>query len=135
MFFSGIKQVQKPSQAILSVFFNQTDMAVVSRSAFDTAVELNPQIGRNTKILAASKPFVTNVICLNNGMGKEMREKYLKLSLKMHDDVRMFQTFMLFGASRIAAWEPSYIQNVRELVDKHRALPRSTGLLANHTID
>src|SRR5271157_4849131 len=49
-FFGSDKEVKKASQAVLPVFFKQADACLVTRSAFETMVELNPQIGRELMV-------------------------------------------------------------------------------------
>ena len=51
----------KPSQAILPVFFKQAEAALVTRATFDTAVELNPQLGAALRTLSRSPQLIPAV--------------------------------------------------------------------------
>lgn len=53
-FFSDTRLCPKPNLAALPVFFGQADACVISRSSFEVLGELNPQVHRQLRILAAS---------------------------------------------------------------------------------
>jgi ABC-type phosphate/phosphonate transport system substrate-binding protein len=130
VFFKEVKNAQKPSQAILSLFFNQVDAAIVSSSAFETAVELNPQLGRRLKIFATSKPFVTSIVCVRNGLDEDFKKEFVDSALNGHNDPRAFQTFIMFKMTRIVRWETSYLRNTRELIEQFKRLSNRRELLA-----
>ena len=46
LFFRQVSESSAASQAIMKVFFNHADAAIVSRGALETSKVLNPQIGR-----------------------------------------------------------------------------------------
>ena len=49
-----IKEAQKPSQALMPVFFRQADACVASRHYFEVNSELNPQIQRELMSISNS---------------------------------------------------------------------------------
>ena len=57
-FFREIATATRPSRAILPVFFGQADACLVTRKNFAVAVELNPQLSAQLRVLAASPPLV-----------------------------------------------------------------------------
>lgn len=71
--FISIKEVDKVSQAVLPLFFKQVDACLVSRSGFETMVELNPQIGEQLTILATSPGFVLGGVFFERIFGKILR--------------------------------------------------------------
>ncbi len=121
-FFFDLRNVQKPSQAILPVFFKQIDAGVVTRSAFEAAVVLNPQLGRRLKILSFSEPYVTVTVCMRDSLDMDLKKRHVEYALKFHEDPRRLQTYVMFKINRIALWEPSFLDNVRDLIEKHRQL-------------
>jgi phosphonate transport system substrate-binding protein len=60
-FFADVRQAPKPALAILPVFFRQAGAALVTRSGFETASELNPQLARELKVLARSPEVIPMV--------------------------------------------------------------------------
>lgn len=130
-FFDEVRAVQKPSQAMLPVFFNQMDAAVVTRYAYETMVELNPQLGRKLKILCSSKPFVTVAVCLRNNLDEKVKKRYVDYVVKIHENPRALQTFTIFKVTQLVRWEPSFLDNVRELMEKYNQLSRAIESLDN----
>lgn len=53
-FFGGEQLKDKVGEVVLPVFFHREQAAVISRQAFSTAAELNPQLGRDLRVLAVS---------------------------------------------------------------------------------
>ena len=50
-FFGSIKEVAKPAQALLPVFFGEADACLIPYQTFHTMVELNPQLAEQVMIL------------------------------------------------------------------------------------
>jgi ABC-type phosphate/phosphonate transport system substrate-binding protein len=118
-FFKEVKQVQKPSQAILPVFFNQIDAGIVIRSAFQTAAELNPQIGRQIRTLSTSPQLVMAVVCLRSDLSVGQRERFIREALKLHEKTAGLQTFNIYKLDRLVVWDSSYFNNVRDFMRKY----------------
>jgi hypothetical protein len=57
-FFAKITIVKKPNLAILPVFFRQAGAALVSRTNFEIAGELNPQLTKDVRVLVASPEVI-----------------------------------------------------------------------------
>jgi hypothetical protein len=53
------------TKVVLPVFFQHADVAAVTRSGFATAVEMNPQLGKNLRILAVSPKVVPTLLCFH----------------------------------------------------------------------
>jgi ABC-type phosphate/phosphonate transport system substrate-binding protein len=75
-FFKEIREVAKTSQVVLPIFFGQVDVGVVIRTAFDTAVTLNPQIGQQLRIIAISPRLVPMVTCFRTTLQAERKALY-----------------------------------------------------------
>jgi ABC-type phosphate/phosphonate transport system substrate-binding protein len=124
-FFQEIKEVAKTSQAILPVFFRQIDAGVVTQSAFDAAVALNPQIGKQVKILATSPKLVPMVTCFSTFLSPDRRKAFVEKALKLHENPKGLQSFNVFKLERLVQWEPWYFDSTRDLIKK-RKLASST---------
>jgi ABC-type phosphate/phosphonate transport system substrate-binding protein len=121
-YFKEIKEVQKASQAILPVFFGQKEAGIVTRSAFDAAVTLNPQIGKKVTILAASPPFVPMVTCVRRTLDPASKSRISSKALTLHQTPSGLQTFTLFKIDRFVLWEPGFAETTRALVRQLRDL-------------
>jgi ABC-type phosphate/phosphonate transport system substrate-binding protein len=130
-FFREIKEVQKPSQVILPIFFKQLESGIVIKSAFETAVQLNPQIGRELRILSTSPKIVPLVICLRNSLPSEQKELYRKQAMKLHENPSGLQAFNIFKLDRLVSWDPAYLKNIRDLMGKYKSLRSSPSRPAN----
>jgi phosphonate transport system substrate-binding protein len=121
-FLKEIREVQKPTQAILPVFFKQIDAGVALKSVFETAAALNPQIGKQLKVIAVSPQIVMLVVCMRKSLGKELRDRYVKQGLKLHEAPAGLQQLNIIKLDRLVAWDPSYFDNVRDLIRRQGIL-------------
>jgi ABC-type phosphate/phosphonate transport system substrate-binding protein len=119
------KIVGKTSQAILPVFFSQMDAALVVKSAYQTAVTLNPQIGRDLKIIAASTPLVPIIVCLRESLSDVQRAQIEDRALRLHETPEGLQTFTIFKIDRIVSWQKGFETNVRQLMEEYETLKRA----------
>ena len=60
-FFGKVTHVTKPSQAILPIFFRPSGAALVTHAQLNLAVELNPQLANNVRVLAFSPMMIPAV--------------------------------------------------------------------------
>ena len=82
-FFGKITYVQKPNLAILPVFFKQATAALVTRAAFETVGELNPQLSRQIRILKSSQELVPGVGAYRRGANSAALELYRTQALNL----------------------------------------------------
>jgi hypothetical protein len=123
-----LQTITKRSQAAMAVFFRQVDAAVEVRPAFETAVELNPQLGRELKVVARSPELLPGLVCLRNGMPPAVRRRFLEEAVRLHDLPQFRQTFLLMRITRLMGWDPRYLDTARVLLarrdDLRKGLPR-----------
>jgi phosphonate transport system substrate-binding protein len=124
-YFLEIKEVAKASQVILPVFFKQIDAGIVTKSAFDAAVALNPQIGRQLISVATSQKLVPMVTCFSTLIHPERRKLFLEQALKLHENPKGLQSINFFKLDRLVQWEPRYLDAMKDLLKK-RKLAAST---------
>jgi ABC-type phosphate/phosphonate transport system substrate-binding protein len=96
LLFGSMKEVGKAQQAILPVFFRQVDACVVNRSAFRTVTELNPQIGRDLSVLAASAELPTGITCFHPDLSEAEKKEFIRISMKRVDSPVGRQILTLF---------------------------------------
>jgi ABC-type phosphate/phosphonate transport system substrate-binding protein len=64
------------NQVVLPVFFHRMDGACLARRHWDTAVELNPQLGRDLRVLAVSPKIVPIAVCFRRNCSVEGRRSF-----------------------------------------------------------
>jgi ABC-type phosphate/phosphonate transport system substrate-binding protein len=124
-FFGDVRTVSKASQAVLPVFFGQSAAALVDDGSLKTIGELNPQVARQVRTLAASVPLLAAVICTRGDFPEDRREYLIGAIRAMTDDPRGQQTMALFKSSGMVAFEPSTMTAVEALVAEHDSLTAS----------
>jgi phosphonate transport system substrate-binding protein len=87
----------------------------VGLDAFETMVELNPQIGKELMVLMESPPFLDNVIGFRKGYDKEWQKELVDTGLKLHEDPEGQQVLMLFHRKRLTPFKSEYLDSLRKL--------------------
>ncbi len=74
---------EKDSSALLKLFFNKADIAVIPKNTYETAIELNPQIQKNiTTLYESPKIFLENEITLIHKKSSPRYQKAFLISTK-----------------------------------------------------
>ena len=120
--FASIKEVDKVSKAVLPVFFKQVDACLVSRSGFDTMVELNPQIGEQLKILATSPGFVLAGVFFRKDFREDIKKLVMDTCMKFCTYPSGRQIVTLFKAEAFAPFKPSYFETLLDLTKEYERL-------------
>ncbi len=99
-FFQSLKMVDKPSQAVFPVFFKQADVCLVPRWAYDTMVELNPQVGSETKILALSPSLSRGALFMRKGINGG-KQTLIDSALELGNSAKSKQLMALFNYEKL----------------------------------
>lgn len=121
-FFSEIKIVGKPSQAILHVFFNQIDACVIPEESFKTMLELNPQLKNELVIIERSPDLVSEMLCLKKNIRENIKVATLDLAQKLSQTVSGKQILSLFRSEGFLEFKLEYIKATKELIDKYEEI-------------
>jgi ABC-type phosphate/phosphonate transport system substrate-binding protein len=121
-FFASIKTVNKVSQAVLPVFFNQVDACLVSRSGFETMAELNPQIGEQLAIMATSPSFVLSGVFFRKDFRKDIQKHIIDTCMKFSTYPSGKQILTLFKAESFAPFKPSHFETLLDLTKEYEHL-------------
>jgi hypothetical protein len=70
--FSAISEADNPSRAVLQVFFHQADACLVTAGIFKIASEMNPQVGRELRVLVESPKVVPGLFFFRPGYVAEV---------------------------------------------------------------
>lgn len=121
-FFKTVKEVEKPSAAVLPVFFGQADAAIVTSRAFETMAELNPQLSRQLKTLARSPGLVAALVCVRKDLFRTLHAEFEEFEAKFNSDLASKQVLSLFRMDNIERFKPSYLVETERLFAEHRKL-------------
>lgn len=114
------------SPAVLKVFFRQVDVCLVNRRGFETMKELNPQLGQQLRVLAASAELVPSVFCFRADFSSSVKEKLLAEITKVHLSPSGKQVMTMFQSDRLEEWPASCLESGLELLARHRRLSAAT---------
>jgi hypothetical protein len=121
-YLQSVKAVDRPAQAVLPVFFGQSDACLVTRRASEDLVELDPQIGKQLVALATSPPFLPSLMCFRTAYREDSKSVTLESALSLHDKAEGKQVLRLFRTDRLGRFEPSYLDNLLDLATAYDAL-------------
>lgn len=110
--------VDKSSRAISDVFFNKTDAAVVSEGEFNLSNELNPQIGKQLKIIDSSKPLLYGVICYTDRLQTHKNiglDEIIDNFCSMHKTKIGKHFLQIFRITQFIPFKDEYMKNSEEL--------------------
>ncbi len=124
--FGAVVAAPKVARGVLPVFFGQAAACLVSRTAFDLMVELNPQIGGALGPLATSPPLVSGVLLLDRKFAAPLRPRLLDALLSLHGSPRGLQVLSLFDVDRITGGTLDQLAPSLELVRQVERVRRST---------
>jgi len=123
-FFSSYTVVEKPSAAVLPVFFGKADACIVDEDSFTLLCTLNPQVGRHLAAVEISEPFLNSVICLTRDgwANDQLRADVFAKFAALGDEPAGRQLLTLFKSDRLAPIRPDAFDTIEALFRKNRAL-------------
>jgi phosphonate transport system substrate-binding protein len=117
--FGSVKATKKPSQTVLPVFFKQADACIITRNAFETMAELNPQLGRELLSIASSPPLVSSIGVLRQDYYDKHGAYLTGELIRLHEDPQGKQILMLFHKDRLIPYRPEHIASVEAMLREH----------------
>ena len=109
-------EANKPSQAIMGVFFRRYHAAVVNRGSLETCIAVNPQLGKDLVVLESSKSLVGEISCLPAAIGKKLRLAMDTAAGTLHETTVGRQMTTLFHIDRVIPFNDSYLAGLEELL-------------------
>lgn len=124
--FQVIKKVkEKPSQAILPVFFKQTDVCIVREESYEAVVEMNPQVKKFTRVLMTSQPLIRGVTVFRKGFDPTKRDNVIKSSKKLHLNPKGKQVLTLFKVDNIIELKTEDLASIQALYRQYQELSKA----------
>jgi len=112
-FFSQVRSANKPSQALLPVFFRQADACIVTKKSFNTLAELNPQIKKDLVSIETSPTFPNGLMCINKNINTDTKEKIIIAAKTLSKSTSGKQILKLFKSEDIINFEDKYIFEIK----------------------
>lgn len=115
-FFGSLSPRDKLNQVMLPVYFRNTDGAFVTRRSWETAAELNPQLGRDLRPLAVSPKVIPLVMAFHRNCNPESRNALIEQMLHVPYAITADQMNALFQSSGFVARPGSVMKESVDLV-------------------
>lgn len=126
-FLGRIEPASKLSAVVLPVFFGQSKACVVTRSGFETMTELNPQLGRDLRVLAQSSGLATTVMFFRRDFQPAYLDEMIHAMLGMHRSPSGRQILMLAQGDALVLAPPAALDSARNLVRNWHQVKRKPG--------
>lgn len=124
--FASITSQEKLSAVILPVFFQQADACLVTRGAWQTMGELNPQVTMKLRHLARSPDIVPMVIFFRAEYRSPLRQKVIEALENMEQTPSGRQILTLFHGVAVKEAPLSALDSARALHDQARVAESAT---------
>jgi ABC-type nitrate/sulfonate/bicarbonate transport system substrate-binding protein len=120
VFFTVVRQAEKPAGAVLPVFFRQADACVVAESAFTVLKELNPQIGRRLQVLRRSPGFVRVLMCATDMMDSKEAKIITDEAAGLDKSPEGQQLLTIIQMKHLFRFEPEYLNATTNLFHRYQ---------------
>ena len=116
-FFQQFELAERPTAAVLPVYFGSRDACVVDESSFALMKELNPQVGAKLATVAASPPIESFVICASQTDWSTplFYPDLIKMLSNLDGNPRGKQILTLFKLDHLLPYREEYLDSARAL--------------------
>lgn len=123
-FFGSLSPRDKVNQVLLPVFFRHADAACLARRSWETAVELNPQLGRDLRPLAVSPKVIPILFAFHSNCNPASRSYLLESIVRISSEIASKQITALFQSSGFVARPGSVMKGTLDLLRQSERVPR-----------
>jgi len=131
----GITEEIKLVQTVLPVFFHKADACVVTLKGFKTMTELNPQVGRQLRVLATSPELVPSGFFFRTGYPPAQQKECLAEFTRVHTNPTGQQILTVFQTERLEEYPATVLDSSLALLARHRQLMAGTNDLKSVAIE
>ena len=117
--FESFAEAPGLTKVVLSVLFRRTDACVVTRSDFETMLELSPQTGKQLVVFATSPPLVPSIFGFRTEYNSPVRTQILADIARWHDSPPGKQILNLFQCDRLEERPISALESTLALLANH----------------
>lgn len=115
-FFGRVESGTKLSAVILPVFFGRAKACLVTQDGFQTMAELNPQVGRELRVMARSAVLVPMVSFLRRDFTPPFRQSLITSLATLHEVASGRQVLNLVQADAVVILAPGDLDSARDLM-------------------
>ena len=121
---SGISKNFRPAQVVLPVYFGKVDACLLTRRTLNTMYELNPQLSRSLRVMAASPVLVHTFFAAH-------RDSRIKVPIftrmtATRQSLTAMQVLTLFHSSGFIVRDDRCLVSANSLLDEYDQLASST---------
>jgi phosphonate transport system substrate-binding protein len=121
-FFTAIQAADKPTRLVLPVFFGQAEACLVTQSAYQTMVELNPQLGQKLRVLVRSPGVIKSLFCVVHDLDPKFVAETKKRLHSMHLTEDGQQLTMIFRLKRFFPFRPEDLEATERILNRYRTI-------------
>jgi hypothetical protein len=120
----SVSREKRSQQLVHRLFFNQADATLITRNAFETAVELNPQIGQHLQVLDAHsfKGRTLTVGLFSSKVSPADAQAITEAAMKLQNTVRGRQILDIFQSDAVSPSRVTDLAPYRTLLARQQAL-------------
>lgn len=126
-FFRSIIPALKPAQVILPVFFGQAEAGITTNKSFQLMCELNPQLGRQIKLLAVSPPLVSSIHAFHRNYAGPYRDKLVRILSNLPSSISGKQLMVLFQTEKLVMRHSSCLDGSLAVLGAWERLRKGAG--------
>lgn len=121
-FFSEIIYTDTSNGALVNLFFDKADAVLVTEMQFNISVELNPQLRKQTLVIAESEPYINFVAALSKTTPQEQVKKINKGLLSVEKTAKGRHVLNLMSIKSFNGIADKEFNNLRNLMKKYQGL-------------
>lgn len=121
-FFLETQSSETSNRALVDLFFKKVDATLLSENYFQIAVELNPQLLLQTRILVASEPYLIFVAALRKGTPPQEIDGIKNSLLNVNKTAKGKSILNLMKVQGFKEISLNDLSNVRDLIAKNQQL-------------
>lgn len=121
-FFAGNKLIGSLNQVVLPVFFGRVDGACLARRSWETAIELNPQLGHDLRPLAVSPKLIPILFGFRRNTNANARKALIDSIQRVYSVPAGRQMVALYQSTAFVVKPISVMKGTLEMVHKFERL-------------
>jgi phosphonate transport system substrate-binding protein len=122
-FFASHQLIGSLNQVVLPVFFRRVDGACMARRSWETAVELNPQLGRDLRAVAVSPKVIPIIFAFRTNTSASARKALIDSIQHIYTVPAGQQIVALYQSHGFVVKPISVMKNTLEMVRQFERLP------------
>ncbi len=124
VYFSDRFDVKNSNTAIMDVFFGKSDVTVVRESDFKTAVELNPQIGKQLIVVDKSVPYIYTVGAVSKKIPADQIARVFSIIKDFSNTAKGKSLLSIVQVNAVTSISMEDTQSLRDLLKEYNALKK-----------